>query len=37
MPGGTPGVHALYYRRETMIAEHLRDWIARAEARSAAP
>ena len=33
MPGSTPGVHGLYYRREAMIAEHLRDWIARTESR----
>lgn len=33
MPGSTPGAHGLYYRREAMIAEHLRDWIARTESR----
>jgi hypothetical protein len=33
MPGSTPGEHALYYRREAMIARHLRDWIARTEDR----
>lgn len=37
MPGTTPGAHGLYYRREAMIAEHLRDWIARTEGRQAAP
>ena len=37
MPGSTPGVRALYHRREAMIAEHLRDWIARTEARCATP
>jgi hypothetical protein len=36
MPGSTPGEHALYYRREAMIAKHLRDWIARTEDRWAA-
>jgi acyl carrier protein len=33
MPGKTPGAHNLYIHREAMIAGHLRDWIARAEAR----
>jgi acyl carrier protein len=33
MPGSTPGEHALYYRREAMIAKHLSDWIARTEGR----
>ncbi|MGH2615286.1 MAG: phosphopantetheine-binding protein [Thermomicrobiales bacterium] len=33
MPGDTPGAHNLYADREEMIAEHLRDWIARSEAR----
>jgi hypothetical protein len=37
MAGSTPGGHALYYRREAMIAEHLRDWIARTEMDRAAP
>ena len=33
MPGDTPGAHNLYFRREAMIAGHLRDWIVRTEAR----
>lgn len=33
MPGDTPGAHNLYVNREPMIAGHLCDWIARAEAR----
>jgi hypothetical protein len=33
MPGDTPGAHNLYAGREEMVAGHLRDWIARAEAR----
>jgi acyl carrier protein len=37
MPGSTPGVHGLYYRRETMIAGHVRDWIARTEVNLTAP
>jgi acyl carrier protein len=37
MPGTTPGAHGLYYRREAMIAAHLRDWIARTEIRRSAP
>ena len=37
MPGDTPGAHGLYYRREGMIARHLRDWIARVEAHWAVP
>ena len=36
MPGKTPGVHGLYYRREAMIAGYLRDWIARTEGRPTA-
>jgi hypothetical protein len=37
MPGDTPGNHNLYYRREAMIAQHLRDWIARVEFRQPGP
>lgn len=37
MPGSTSGEHALYYRREAMIAKHLRDWIARTEDLWAVP
>jgi hypothetical protein len=37
MPGDTPGAHNLYFDREPAIAGHLRDWIARAEARWSRP
>lgn len=33
MPGSTPGAHNLYVNREAMIAQHLREWIARSEAK----
>lgn len=33
MPGDTPGAHNLYANRMPTIAAHLRDWIARSEAR----
>ena len=33
MPGDTPGAHNLYVGREALIAEHVRNWVARSEVR----
>jgi surfactin synthase thioesterase subunit len=33
MPGDTPGAHNLYVGREALVAEHVRNWVARSEAR----
>ncbi|MFN8593727.1 MAG: phosphopantetheine-binding protein [Thermomicrobiales bacterium] len=33
MPGSTPGAHNLYINREPMIADRVRAWIERSEAR----
>jgi hypothetical protein len=33
MPGDTPGAHNLYVGREALVAEQVRNWVARSEAR----